>query len=231
MENLGFIILQITDTVAVAAENVPSEIRLSLLDLLIKGGYVMLPIILCSFVAVYIFTERYLTIRRATRIEKNFMNQIKDFVLSGNVDAAKELCVRTDNPMARMIEKGISKIGKPLKNIDVAIENVGQIEIYKLEKKVNALATISGVAPMLGFLGTVTGMIQGFYNMSMAGNNVEPGLLAGGIYEALITTAAGLMVGIPAYVGYNMLVTMIGKVVHQMEATTMDFIDLLQEPV
>jgi len=226
------ILLQINETVSTAVEpGSQGEIRLSIIELLGKGGWLMYPIAILSIIAVYIAIERYLTIKRATKEEENFMAQIRDFVLNDNIDAAKDLCSNTDNPIARMVEKGISRIGKSIKNIEVSIENVGKLEIYKLEKGMPTLATISGVAPMIGFLGTVLGMIRAFYNMSMAGNNIEPGLLASGIYEALITTATGLAVGILAYVMYNILVSMIEKVVYKMEATAMEFMDLLHEPV
>lgn len=230
MDLLLSIILQITETASTVVENAPSEIRLSFLELYMKGGMIMHPIVILSLIAVYIFIERYLTITKASKIDKNFMNQIRDLVTTGKIDSAKDLCEKTDNPMARLVQKGISKLGKSLQNIDVSIENVGQLEIYKLEKSVAVLATIAGVAPMLGFLGTVLGMVDSFYAMSMAGNNITPGLLADGIYTALLTTVAGLLVGIPAYVGYNMLVTLIEQVIYKMEATTMEFIDIIQEP-
>jgi biopolymer transport protein ExbB len=159
------------------------------------------------------------------------MPSIKDFVVNGNIAAAKALCKKYDAPIARMIEKGIIRIGKPLKNIEVAIENVGRLEVYQLEKGLSTLATISGGAPMIGFLGTVTGMIQSFQKLATSGNNIEVGDLAGGIYEALITTAVGLIVGIIAYIGYNLLVSMVDKAVNRMEAISVEFIDLLQDPV
>lgn len=202
----------------------------TLFEILMKGGIFMIPIILLSFVALYIFVERYLTIRKASKIENDFMPNIKDYVVNGNVAAAKSLCQQSASPIAKMIEKGIVRIGKPLKNIEVAIENVGKLEIFKLEKGLAILATIAGAAPMLGFLGTVTGMIRAFYNMANAGNNIDVSLLSSGIYEALITTAVGLAVGILAFIGYNLLVSMVDKVVHKMEATSIEFVDLLQEP-
>lgn len=204
--------------------------KLSLLELMLKGGPVMIPILILSIVAIYIFIERYLAIRKAAREEKNFMNQIRDFVYSGNIDAAKALCRNTESPIARMIDKGLSRIGKSLRDIGTSVENVGKLEIYSLEKNLATLATIAGAAPMIGFLGTVTGMIRAFYNMSKAGNNIDVGLLSGGIYEAMVTTMAGLAVGIVAYLGYNILVAMVEKVVYKMEARSLEFIDLLQEP-
>lgn len=203
---------------------------ISLFQILMKGGVFLIPILILSFVAIYIFVERYLTIRKASQTDPDFMDHIRDYVSNGNIEAAKELCRQNDTPIARMIEKGLMRIGKPLKGIEVAIENVGKLEVYKLEKGLSTIATISGAAPMLGFLGTVTGMIRAFFNLSKAGNNIDVGLLSGGIYEALITTAVGLAVGIIAYIGYNILVTMVDKAVHKMEATSVEFVDLLQEP-
>ncbi len=202
----------------------------NVLELLMKGGVILIPILLLSFIAVYIFIERYTTIKKAGKVDPKFMLNIKDYVATGNIEAAKTLARNTETPIARMIEKGVMRIGKPLQDINVAIENVGKLEIFKLEKKLATLATIAGAAPMIGFLGTVTGMIRAFYNMASAGNNVDPGMLAGGIYEAMITTAAGLAVGIIAFVCYNILVSMVDSVVHKMEGTSIEFIDLLQEP-
>lgn len=224
---MNHFLLQITtDTAALA----PTEKTISVLELLMKGGWLMIPLLLLSLIAIYIFVERYLTIRKAAKVEAGFMQNIRDYVMTGNIEAAKHLCRQNDTPVARMIEKGIVRIGKPMKNIEVAIENVGKLEIYKLEKGLSVLATVSGAAPMLGFLGTVTGMITAFFNMANAGNNINVGLLSGGIYEALITTAVGLAIGICAFVGYNYLVTLVEKVIFKMEATSIEFIDLLQEP-
>lgn len=222
------ILVQIStaDTLTVAG---PEE-TLSVLDLLFKGGYMLIPILILSLVAVYVLVERILTIKRAAKTPENFGESIKKLVLEGDITGAKMLCAQSETPIARMIEKGISRIGSPLKNIEVSIENVGKIEIYKLEKNLPLLATISGAAPMLGFLGTVTGMIQAFMAIAQEEGNVSPKLLSQGIYEAMITTAAGLTVGILAYIGYNYLVTRVQKVIHKMEYSSVDFIDLLQEP-
>lgn len=203
---------------------------LSILELLLSGGWLMIPMAILSFITIYIFIERYLTIAKASKIDDKFMPGIRDYVVNGNIQAAIALCKQNDAPVARMIEKGISRIGKPLKNIEVSIENVGKLEVYKLEKGLPTLATISGVAPMLGFFGTVTGMIQAFFAMANAGNNIDVSMLAGGIYVAMITTAVGLAVGIPAYFGYNFLMSRVDKVVNKMEAISVEFIDLLQEP-
>lgn len=208
----------------------PTEEKLNLIELVFKGGFFMVPLVVLSVMAVYIFVERYLTIKKARKEDSQFMNLIKDFVASGNIHSAQDLCNKTDHPLARMMSKGVMRIGRPLKDIETAVENVGKIEVGKLEKNLGTLATIAGAAPMIGFLGTVTGMIRAFYNMSKAGNNIDPGLLSGGIYEAMVTTAAGLVVGIIAYIGYNLLVSMIDKVVHNLEARSVEFLDLLQEP-
>ena len=208
----------------------PTEEKLNLIELVFKGGFFMVPLAILSIMAVYILVERYVTIKKARKEDSQFMNLIKDFVASGNIHSAQDLCGKTDHPLARMMGKGVMRIGRPLKDIETAVENVGKIEVGKLEKNLGTLATIAGAAPMIGFLGTVTGMIRAFYNMSKAGNNIDPGLLSGGIYEAMVTTAAGLVVGIIAYIGYNVLVSMIDKVVHNLEARTVEFLDLLQEP-
>lgn len=215
---------------SVQVENA-SAMKLTLLDLAIKGGWVMIPIILLSFVAAYIFIERYYVIRKATKEDINFMNRIKDYIHDGKIDAALGLCKATDSPSARMVEKGISRLGRPLQDISTAIENVGKLEISKLEKGFPTLATITGAEPMLGFLGTVIGMVQSFYAMSQAGNNIEVSLLSDGIYTALITTVAGLIVGIIGYFAYNTLVVKVEKVVFNLEATLTEFMDILNEPV
>ena len=212
-----------------AAANGGQE-SVSVLDLLLNGGFMMIPLILLLFGALYIFIERVLTLRRAQQISPQFMDNIRKLVAGGNIGEAKMLCAQTESPIAKMIEKGISRIGSPLKNIEVSIENVGKIELYRLEKNLSTLATISGAAPMIGFLGTVTGMIQAFIAIAQEEGSVSPKLLSAGIYEAMITTATGLAVGIIAYLGYNYLVSQVQKVVHKMERTSVDFIDLLQEP-
>ena len=209
----------------------PVETELTLWDLMVKGGWVMIPIILLSFVAAYIFIERYYVIRKATRADVNFMNRIKDYIHEGKIESAVALCKSTDTPSARMVEKGISRLGRPLQDISTAIENVGKLEISKLEKGFPTLATITGAEPMLGFLGTVIGMVQSFYAMSQAGNNVEVSMMSGGIYTALITTVAGLIVGILGYFAYNTLVVRVEKVVFNLEATLTEFMDILNEPV
>jgi biopolymer transport protein ExbB len=203
---------------------------MNLFSLLLKGGIVIIPIAILSIIGVYLTIERYLTIKKAGKIDPKFMASIKESVLDGDIKSAMRLCEDKDSPVARMIEKGISRIGKPLKDIRVAVENVGQLEIYKLEKGMPILATISGAAPMLGFLGTVTGMIRTFYQLQASGTQITTDLLSGGIGEAMITTVAGLIVGIFAYVAYNLITSMIDKVVYQMEANSLEFLDILHEP-
>ncbi|MCB0428813.1 MAG: MotA/TolQ/ExbB proton channel family protein [Flavobacteriales bacterium] len=227
-------LLQITETANTMAEGmgdvVQEEKTLSIFSLLLKGGWVMIPLAILSLLAVYIFVERMLAIRKASDEDTHFMNNIRDFIHDGRVDSAKELCKRTDNPIARMIEKGISRLGRPLSDISTAIENVARLEVFKLEKTLATMATIAGAAPMLGFLGTVIGMIRAFHNMATGGANIEVNALAGGIYEAMVTTAAGLTIGIVAYVGYNILVSRVEKMVNKMEARSIEFLDVLHEP-
>lgn len=223
-------LLQITTTAVDTAAVSDGEASVSILDLIFAGGFMMIPLFLLSILAVYIFIERLLTIQKAAKTPNQFIEKIRSLVLNGDINGAKLLCAQTDSPVAKMIEKGISRIGSPLKNIEVSIENVGRIEIYKLEKRLSLMGTISGAAPMLGFLGTVTGMIQAFIAIAQEEGSVSPKLLSAGIYEAMITTAAGLAVGIVAYLGYNYLVSQVQKVIHKMEYSSIDFIDLLQEP-
>jgi biopolymer transport protein ExbB len=205
----------------------------NLIDLIVLGGPLgianMIVLLILSIAAVYIFIERWLTISNASKVDDSFINNIRAAVASNNIEGAKALCRNTDTPVARMIEKGLLRIGKPLRDIDAAVENVGNLEVFKLEKNLSTLASISGAAPMIGFLGTVTGMILAFYKMASE-QNVTPSVLAGGIYQALITTAFGLLIGIFAFVGYNLLVAKVEKVIYQMERSTLDFMDLLQEP-
>lgn len=216
-------------------EVISEEKTLSVIDLIVSGGTGSILIISLLFamlaVAMYIYFERLLAIKAASGIDKNFMNQIRDHVLNGKLEAAKILCAQTNSPVARLTEKGISRIGKPLDDINTAIENAGTLEVYKLEKNVNILATIAGAAPMIGFLGTVIGMIIAFHQMASSGGQAEMGALASGIYTAMTTTVAGLVVGIIAYMGYNHLVNRTDKVVHKMEANAVEFLDLLNEPV
>ncbi|HQL46941.1 MAG: colicin uptake protein TolQ [Bacteroidetes bacterium ADurb.BinA012] len=213
------------------ATEVTKEATMSLADLYLAGGWVMYLITLLSFVALYIFIERYLVIKKASKSDANFMNRIKDYMYEGKVDAALQLCKRTDSPQARMVEKGITRLGRPLADVTAAIENVGRLEVHKLEKRFPTLATIAGAAPLMGFFGTVIGMVQAFYEMSQAGNSLDISTLSGGIYTALITTVGGLILGILAYFGYNQLVVKVENVVFQLETTSTEFLDILNEPV
>ncbi|THD69867.1 MotA/TolQ/ExbB proton channel family protein [Robertkochia marina] len=219
-----------------ASEELLSEEKtLSVIDLIANGGTGSVVIIailfVLLFVALYIYFERLFAIKAASKIDKNFMNQIRDHVSGGKLESARILCAQTDSPVARLTEKGISRIGKPLEDINKAIETAGTLEVYKLEKNVSILATVAGAAPMIGFLGTVIGMILAFHQMATSGGQAEMGQLASGIYTAMTTTVAGLIVGIIAYIGYNHLVVRTDKVVHTMESNAVDFLDLLNEPV
>ncbi len=227
--------MQPADSLATAQnallEDQPVEKTLSIWDLITSGGIggqlIMITLALLLFFALYLYFERLMAINAASKIDINFMNNIKMNITNGKIDAAKMLCAQTNSPVARLTEKGISRIGKPLEDINTAIENAGKLEIYKLEKNVSMLATISGAGPMIGFLGTVIGMILAFHKMASGGGQIEVGALAEGIYTAMTTTVAGLVVGIVAFMGYNHLVVKTDKVVHQMEANATDFLDLL----
>lgn len=204
--------------------------ELNMWDLSLKGGVIMIPLLILSILAIYIFIERAVVIRKAAREDRTFMDRIKDYIHEGDIDAALNLCKKTDTPYARLIEKGITRLGRPMNDVLVAIENVGNLEVAKLEKGFPWLATAAAGAPMLGFLGTVTGMVRAFYNMASAGTSADITTLSGGIYEALVTTVAGLVVGIIALFAYNYLVARVDGVVNQLEAKTMEFMDLLNEP-
>lgn len=225
------IFLQIAFADSLNAAQGAGELRMSYWELGLKGGWVMVPILLLSVIAVYIFFERFFAIRKASEVDTNFMNRIRDYIHEGKVDNALTLCQSYTNPVSRMIEKGVQRIGRPLQDISTSIENIGKLEIYKLEKGLPTLATCAGAAPMIGFLGTVMGMIRAFYDMANAGNNIDVSLLSQGIYMALVTTVAGLIVGIIAYFAYNILVANVEKVVNKLEATSTEFMDLLNEPV
>lgn len=226
--------IQVPDETGVLNEE-PVEKTLSIMELITSGGtggiLIMSVLFLLSIIAVYIFVERFTAIRRASKVDENFINHIKDHVSNGKLDAAQALCQSQNTPVARMIEKGISRIGKPLKDISSAIENTGKLEVSRLEKNLAALATIAGAAPMIGFLGTVIGMILAFHEMAAAGGQINIEMLAEGIYVAMSTTVAGLAVGIIAYIGYNILVARVDKVVYKMEANSVEFLDLLNEPL
>ena len=203
---------------------------LNLWSLSLKGGFIMIPIVLLSLVTIYIFVERLLVLRDAARQDNTFMQRIKDYIHAGDVESALNLCKKNPTPVARLIEKGITRLGRPMNDVLVAIENVGNIEVAKLERRFTWIATTAVGAPMLGFLGTVTGMVSAFYSMAAAGEAADITTLSSGIYEALVTTVAGLVVGIIALFAYNYLVSRVNTVVNQLEASTMEFMDLLNEP-
>ncbi len=231
---ISFLFLQNTAGIAVAdsvANAAPTEETISIWQLIVEGGwYIMVPLGILSVLAIYIFAERWMAIAKASKEDKNFMNRIKDYVSDGKLEAARSLCISTDTPIARMLDKGVSRIGKSMDDVNASIENVGKLEVYKLEKGLPVLATVAGAAPMIGFLGTVIGMIMTFHAMKISGNGVEISALSGGIMQAMVTTVAGLVIGIIAYIAYNTLVVRVDKVVHNMEARSMEFIDLLEEP-
>jgi len=212
-----------------------TEKTLSIIELIKSGGTAGQVIILLLFVlllvASYIYFERLFAIKSASKIDTNFMNQIKDHVSNGKIDSAQVLCAQVNSPVSRLISKGISRIGKPLEDINTAIENAGRLEVYGLEKNVSVLATISGAAPMIGFLGTVVGMILAIFELANAGGTIQMDVLASGLYTAMTTTVAGLIVGIVSYICFNHLVARTNKVIHQMEANSVEFLDLLNEPI
>ena len=222
-----------TQGVETVTESVASTVeKVTLFDMALKGGWIMIVLVLALVLALYIFIERYLALRNALHAESDnaFMKNIRQYIHNGNVEEARRLAKNTDSPIARMIEKGISRLGRPLPDIQAAIENVGKLEVANLEKGVSLVATVASLGPMLGFLGTVTGMVTAFQDMAYAGNNIEISLLATGIYEAMVTTVGGLIVGIIAYFLYNVLVTRINKVVNTLESRATEFMDLLHEP-
>ena len=233
--------IQNPDSLAVANEALLEggeetvEKTLSIWDLLTSGGIggqiIVIILALLLFVAIYLYIERTMALKEASKIDKGFMNQIRDHITNRRFDSAKLLCQHTNSPVSRLVEKGISRIGKPLEDINTAIENAGKLEVYNLEKNVSILATISGAGPMIGFLGTVVGMILVFFEIEKGGGQIQIDLLAGGIYTAMTTTVVGLIVGVFAYIGYNHLVVKTDKIVNQMEATAVEFLDLLNDPV
>jgi biopolymer transport protein ExbB len=225
-----FYLLQ-TDTIqkALGAAGASTPEKISMLSLLEKGGWIMYPLYFLLVAAIYVFVERLLAINKASRIEPNFMNIIRDNIVTGNVQAARNLAKNTNSPVARMIDKGIQRIGKPLDAIEKSMENVGRLEMYNMEKNLSILSLISGIAPMFGFLGTIIGMVQLFYGIASTGEYTL-NTIAGGIYTKMITSATGLIIGLIAYVGYNFLSTQIDKTANKMEVASSEFIDILQEP-
>lgn len=227
MTPLNLILAQATTAAKDAATTVANE---SLWDLVLKGGWIMIPLALLAIVSIYVFFERTFAISSASREDKDFMQKIKNFIHEGKIEEARKLCQMTNSPSSRMIEKGISRVGRPMNDVLVAVENVGNIEISKLEKGFSWLATTAAGAPMIGFLGTVTGMVQAFMALAGAGSSANVTVLSQGIYEALVTTVAGLIVGIIAMFAYNFLSSRVKKVMNKLENSTMEFMDLLNEP-
>ena len=231
-------LLQIVDTAKQLANNMSSALStadkngdgsISLGELLSMGGWLMFPLIGLLLVAIFFFVERWIAIRKAGRIDANFMNIIRDHIVSGNVSAARSFAKNTNNSVARIIDKGIQRIGKPIDIIEDSMENVGKLEMYNLERNLSVLSLVYGIAPMMGFLGTIIGMLQLFYKINATGE-FTPAAIAGGIYTKMITSASGLIIGLLAYVAYNFLNAQIGKVANKMEASTAEFMDVLQEP-
>ena len=232
-----FTLLQIDSVAAieqvateVAAAPQQQEMTYSLIEMACKGGWLMLVLLALSIIAFYIFGKKWWMIRQAGKIDKNFMNDIRDYIHEGKIKSALTLCEKYDSPVARLVQKGIERMGRPLADIQTAVENTGNLEVARLEKGLPFLATCAGGAPMVGFLGTVVGMIQAFFNMSQAGNNLDITMLSSGIYTAMVTTVGGLIVGILAYFGYNYLTNQISGLVFKMESATINFMDLLNEP-
>ncbi|MBR2333393.1 MAG: MotA/TolQ/ExbB proton channel family protein [Rikenellaceae bacterium] len=229
---MNLMLSAVADSTAVA--NVANEVTsssMSLWELFQSGGWLMWVLLALGGVVVFIFIERFVAIRKASKFDMNFMNRIRDYISEGRVGAALDACRRTNTPIARMIEKGIERIGRPMGDVQNAIENAANLEVAKLEKGLPYLSMISGGAPMIGFLGTVIGMVQAFMAMEGAGGVVDMSVLAGGMYVAMLTTVAGLIVGIPAYFGYNYLVARIERLVFRMEANSIAFMDILNQPV
>jgi biopolymer transport protein ExbB len=234
--NLFFLLQIATQNALPVLSNVKEETanvttKMDFLDLAIKGGWLMIPLLLLSFLALYIFIERLMTLNIASKNDPNFMRRIKDCINEGQIESSVNLCKKVNTPLARMIEKGLSRIGRPLSDVQVAIENVGNVEIAKLERGLSILASCAGGAPMIGFLGTVTGMVRAFFDMANAGNNVNITILSSGIYTAMITTVGGLIVGICSYFAYNYLISRVSKIVNNLEANTLEFMDMLNKPV
>jgi len=218
------------DTLQNSAPAESGELTLSFFDMAVKGGWIMIVLAALSVIAVYIFIDRFIAIKKASKEQKSFMDNIKNFIFEGKVDQALDNCRMNDGPLARMIEKGVMRIGRPLGDVNTAVENVGKQEVTKLERGLPVLASIAGGAPMIGFLGTVLGMVKAFFDMANAGSNLDVSMLSGGIYLALVTTVGGLIVGIIAYFGYNILVARVNNLVAQLEAKTTEFMDILNEP-
>lgn len=226
-------LLQIVDTVQTAvnaaAQTTNPEESLNLFDVLQMGGLLMIPLVLLFFIAIFVFTERLITVRRASKIDPNFMNIVRDHIMTGNVVAARSFAKNTNNPVARIIDKGIQRIGKPIDSIEKSMENVGKLELYNMEKNLSILALIAGIAPMFGFLGTIVGMFQLFYSLASTGEFTIQSM-ANGIYTKVISSAVGLIIGLMAYIMHSYLVAQVDKTANKMEASSAEFVDVLQEP-
>jgi biopolymer transport protein ExbB len=225
---------QVSDTVNTLAGQIPASAEpkqdsLSLLELILKGGFIMIPLGILSIMTIYFFFERFITLRKASKLDTNFMNNIKDYIYNGNRDAAKALCRNTDSPAARMVEKGVARIGKPIKEIEEAMEGVGKLELNKLEKNLSVLSLIGRIGPILGFVGTIAGVIKIFYDISLT-DNISIGVISAGLYQKMITSASGLVIGLLAFIGYYILNSMLDKIVNKMETASTEFIDILHEP-
>jgi biopolymer transport protein ExbB len=228
------VVNQIVDTASSAAQmplaaDLPKQASLSLLDLIMKGGLIMIPMGILSCITIYYFFERFMTLKKSSHLDANFINNIKDFIHNGNLDAAKSLCRNTSNPAARMVEKGVSRIGKPIKEIEEAMESVGKLEINRLEKNLSILSLVGRIGPILGFIGTIAGVIKIFYDISLT-DNISIGVISTGLYQKMITSASGLVVGLMAFIGYFILNAMLDKIINKMESTSVEFMDILQEP-
>ncbi|MGP8216135.1 MAG: MotA/TolQ/ExbB proton channel family protein [Bacteroidia bacterium] len=224
----------IADTAKAAAANLPvaepTEAKMNLLELLKSGGIVMIPLGILSLMAVFFLIERFLYIRQASKTSPKFTESMRDFLHNGNIDAAKSFCKNTDSPQSRIVSKGLNRLGKPIDEIESSMENQGKVEAYKLERNLNILGIIAGIAPMFGFIGTILGVIKIFYNISLA-NNISIGLIAGGLYEKMITSAAGLTIGIFSFIAYHWLNIMVNKAIQKIEVSSIDFIEMVQDEV
>ncbi|HRY31832.1 MAG TPA: MotA/TolQ/ExbB proton channel family protein [Bacteroidales bacterium] len=227
-QSIGDTIQQAVTQIQSPPQPVSTVESLTLIELVMKGGIVMIPLFILSLLAVYFFFERLIAIRKAGRINHNFMHNIRDFIFDYKLDAAKALCKSVNSPISRMVEKGLGRVGKPIDEIERSLESVGRYEITKLEKNLKILGIVAGIAPMLGFIGTIMGVIKIFYNISLA-DNISIGIIAGGLYEKMITSATGLIIGVLAYTGYHYLNILLDKVVFQLEDSSREFLDLLQK--
>ena len=223
---------QVADTakhLAALPPAAPKQDSLSLLDLIIKGGPIMIPIGILSLLTIYFFFERFVTIRKAAKLDNNFMNNIKDYIHNGNMDAAKALCKNSTAPAARMVERGITRIGKPIKEVEESMESAGKLEINRLEKNISVLSLIGRIAPIFGFIGTIAGVIKIFYDISLT-DNISIGVISTGLYQKMITSASGLLVGLLAFIGYFILNAMLDKTINKMETASVEFMDMLHAP-